>query len=176
MTEKAKELEHIIRKCDPLAAALPNLTKGTAVSGLYSHTAHSDDKEETISLNLSKGSILSNSSIEVEERVNSLNKNQKILQYRYRMINTVMKILAVIIIMRIIEANLEDVDPTEAKIQVNSSEAKLCMAEINEIRIHTKANIKTMAIKAIITKAIEVFIITHAVIFNRVIITVNLEA
>ena len=28
-TKKAKELEHIIRKCDPLAAALPSLTKGT---------------------------------------------------------------------------------------------------------------------------------------------------
>ena len=46
-TDKAKELEHIIRKCDPLAAALPNLTKGAAVPGLYSHIAHSDDKEET---------------------------------------------------------------------------------------------------------------------------------
>ena len=45
--DKAKELQHIIRKCDPLAAALPNLTKGTAVTGLYSHIAHSDDKEET---------------------------------------------------------------------------------------------------------------------------------
>ena len=78
--------------------------------------------------------------------------------------------------MRIIEVNLEDGDPTEAKIQIDSSEAKSCMAEVNEIRIHTKANIKTMAIKAIITKAIEVFIITHAEIFNRVIIMVNLEA
>ena len=46
-TQKAKQLEHIIRKCDPLAAALPNLTKGTAVPGLYSHIAHSNDKEET---------------------------------------------------------------------------------------------------------------------------------
>ena len=46
-TDKAKELEHIIRKCDPPAAALPNLTKGTAVPGLYSHIAHLDDKEET---------------------------------------------------------------------------------------------------------------------------------
>ena len=45
-TEKAKELEHIIRKCDPLAAALPTLAKGTAVPGLYSHIAHSDDKDE----------------------------------------------------------------------------------------------------------------------------------
>ena len=46
-TKKAKELEHIIRKCDPLTAALPNMTKGTAVPGLYSYIAHSNDKEET---------------------------------------------------------------------------------------------------------------------------------
>ena len=46
-TKKAKELEHIIRKCDPLAAALPNLTKGTAFSSLYSHIANLNDKEET---------------------------------------------------------------------------------------------------------------------------------
>ena len=46
-TKKAKELEHIIRKCDPAAAALPNLTQGTAVPGLYSHIAHLNDKEET---------------------------------------------------------------------------------------------------------------------------------
>ena len=46
-TKKVKELEHIIRKCDPRAAALPNLTKGTAVPSMYSHIAHSNDKEET---------------------------------------------------------------------------------------------------------------------------------
>ena len=46
-TKKAKELEHIIRKCDPPVAALPTLAKGTAVPSLYSHTAHSDDKDET---------------------------------------------------------------------------------------------------------------------------------
>ena len=45
--DKVKELEHIIRKCDPLAAALPRLAKGTTVPSLYSHIAHSDDKEET---------------------------------------------------------------------------------------------------------------------------------
>ena len=43
-TKKAKELQHIIRKCDPPVAALPTLTKGTAVPGLYSHIAHSCDK------------------------------------------------------------------------------------------------------------------------------------
>ena len=46
-TKKAKELEHIIRKCNPPAAALPNLTQGTAVPSLYLHIAHSNDKEET---------------------------------------------------------------------------------------------------------------------------------
>ena len=45
-TKKAKELEHIIWKCDPLVAALPTLAKGTTVSGLYSHIAHSNDKDE----------------------------------------------------------------------------------------------------------------------------------
>ena len=42
-----KELEHIIRKCDPPAAALPTLVKGTTVPSLYSHIAYSNDKDET---------------------------------------------------------------------------------------------------------------------------------
>ena len=46
-TKKVKELEHIIRKCDPPAAALPTLAQGTAVPSLYSHIAHSNDEEET---------------------------------------------------------------------------------------------------------------------------------
>ena len=54
-TKKAKELEHIIRKCDQLAAALPTLTQGTAVPGLYSHISNSDDKEETDILQPFKG-------------------------------------------------------------------------------------------------------------------------
>ena len=78
--------------------------------------------------------------------------------------------------MKIIEANLGDVDPTEAKIQVNSSEVKIHMAEVNKIRIHTLADITTMAIKVIISKAIKVYIITHAEIFNRVIIVAKLGA
>ena len=87
-----------------------------------------------------------------------------------------MKILIIIIILRIIEANLEDVDPTEAKIQVIPSEAKICVTEVNKIRTHTKANIKTTVIKTIIIKAIEVYIRTNTEIFNRVIIMANLEA
>ena len=50
------------------------------------------------------------------------------------------------------------------------------MAEVNAIKIHTKANIKTIAIKVIINKAIKVYIITHIEISNRAIIMANLEA
>ena len=78
--------------------------------------------------------------------------------------------------MRIIEVNLEDIDLTEAKIQVDFSEVKIHVVEINEIKIHIKANIRTIAIQVIITKVIMVYIITHAEIFNRAIIMANSEA
>ena len=89
------------------------------------------------------------------------------------MTNTIM--ILTIITTKIIEVNPEDVDLTEAKIQVNFSEVKICTAEVNSIKMHTKANIKTMVIKVIITRAIEVYIITHVEISNRVIIMTNLE-
>ena len=86
-----------------------------------------------------------------------------------------MMILIIITTMKIIEVNLEDIDLTEAKIQVDFSEVKICMAEVNAIKMHTKANIKTMVIKVIITKVIEVYIIAHIETSNRVIIMANLE-
>ena len=78
--------------------------------------------------------------------------------------------------MRIIEANLEDIDLTEAKIQVNFSEVKIHMVEVNVIKIHIKANIRTIAIQVIIIKVIMLYIITDAEISNRAIIMANSEA
>ena len=46
VTDKAKSLEHIIQKCDPPTPAMPLVTMGATVPGLYSHIAHSVDKEE----------------------------------------------------------------------------------------------------------------------------------
>ena len=54
-TKKAKELEHIIRKCDPPTAALPTLTQGTAIPSLYSTSLTWMIKEKQIFLNFSKG-------------------------------------------------------------------------------------------------------------------------
>ena len=78
--------------------------------------------------------------------------------------------------MRIIEINPEAIDPIEAKIQDVPLEAKISMAEVKETRTHTKANIKMMAFKAIITRVMEDFIIIHVEISLKVIATDNLEA
>ena len=43
----AKELEHIIRKCEPLAAVVQTLAPGTSVPSLYFHVVQSKDKEDT---------------------------------------------------------------------------------------------------------------------------------
>ena len=91
------------------------------------------------------------------------------------MINTIIRILATITIMRIIEVNPEDVDPIEAKIQDIPLEAKISVAEVKEARTHTKANSKMTAIKAIITRVIEDFIIIHVEISLKVIAMNNLE-
>ena len=77
--------------------------------------------------------------------------------------------------MRIIEVNPQTLDPIEAKIQDVPLEVKISMAEVKEIRTHTKANIKMMAIKAIITRVIEDFIIIHIEISLKVIAMDNLE-
>ena len=78
--------------------------------------------------------------------------------------------------MRIIEVNPGAIDLTEAKILVNFSEVKIHVVEVNAVKTHTKANIRVIAIKVIITKTIMVYIITHIEIFNKVIIMANLEA
>ena len=44
--DTAKSLEHIILKCDPPIPAMPTMATGATVPGLYSHIAHSVDKEE----------------------------------------------------------------------------------------------------------------------------------
>ena len=44
--DTAKSLEHIIMKCDPPTLAMLMMATGATVLGLYSHIAHSVDKEE----------------------------------------------------------------------------------------------------------------------------------
>ena len=77
--------------------------------------------------------------------------------------------------MRIKGANLEVTDPKEDKIQDVPLEVKIFTVEVKEIRIHTKVNIKMMAVKATITRVIKDSIILHAEISLKVIVMVNQE-
>ena len=80
-----------------------------------------------------------------------------------------MRILTIITIMKIIGASPEVIDPIEDRIWDSPLEVKMFVAEVKEIRTHTKANIKMMVIKAIITRVI------HVEISLRVIVMVNQE-
>ena len=133
-------------------------------------------KKKQIFLNPLKGPGHSNLKLEVEVKANSLNKSRNPLQHRYKRTNTPMMILITTITMRITEVNPEAIDLTEARILVDFSEVKICMVEVNAVKTHTKANIRVIAIKAIITKAILVYTITHIETFNKVIIMANLKA
>ena len=44
--DTVKSLEHIILNCNPPTLAMPKMATGATVLGLYSHIAHSSDKEE----------------------------------------------------------------------------------------------------------------------------------
>ena len=108
-------------------------------------------KKKQIFLNPLKGPNQNNLKLEVEEKASSLNKSQKPLQYRYKRTNILMMILIITITMRIIEVNPEAIDLTEAKLQVNFSEVKICVVEVNAIKTCTKAMVVGPIIEAITT-------------------------
>ena len=142
------------------------MDKGTTVPGLYSHIAHSNDKDEVEILQPFKGA-------HPKQKVSSLNKNRKTHHHKHRRIHIIMRILAIITIMRIIGASPEVADPIEDKIQDVPLEVKIFMVEVKEIRTHTKANINMMVIKEIITRVIEDSIIIHIEISLKAIVMVN---
>ena len=78
--------------------------------------------------------------------------------------------------MRIIGASPEVADPIEDKIQDIPLEVRIFVAEVKEIRTHTKANIKMTVIKAIINRVIEDSIIIYIEISLKVTVMVNQEA
>ena len=175
-TKKAKELEHVIRKCDLPAAALPTLTQGAAVASLYSHIAYSNNKEETDIPQPFRGPDQSKPKLEVEEKASSHNKSQNPLQYRYKKNNTLMKTLTITTIMGITEVNPEAIDLIEANILDDFSEVKILMVEANVLNTHSKVNIKVAIIKVITTMATVVYTTIHVETINRVTIMANLEA
>ena len=70
-----------------------------------------------------------------------------------------------------------DTMPTiEAKILDDFSEVKICVVEVNAVKICTKANITETITKVIITKETVFYITSHIEIINKVTIMANFEA
>ena len=174
--KKAKELEHIIRKCDPLAAALPTLTQGTAVPSLYSHIAHSNDKEETDIPQCFKGARPKKIKTRGGGKGKQLQQKPKpppvqVQAEQYTYVDT--------------NNNYHNENnrgqsrgcrPYRGQHTGGFSEVKIHVVEANILKTHTKVNIKVTIIKVITTKAIVVYTATHIEAINRVTIMANLEA
>ena len=153
-TKKAKELEHIIRRCDPLAGALPNLTKGTAVPSLYLCIAHSNDKEETDIPQSFKGARPKQPKTRGRGKGKQPQQKSKPPPVQVHRTNTLLMILITTTTTRTIEVNQEAIDLIGAKIQDDFSEVKIRVVEANTVKTHTKVNIRITATKLIISKAI----------------------
>ena len=171
ITKKAKELEHIIRKCEPLAVALPTLAKGTAVPGLYSHTAHSDDKDKMDIPQPFKGahpkepkSRGGEKGKQPQQKLKNLPAQIQDDQYNCEDTNNYYH-----------NENYRGQSRGHRPFRGQNTGHFFKGQNFCGSRGHTKANIKMMAIKAIITRAIEDFIITHVEIFLRVIAMAILE-
>ena len=174
--QEAIELGHIIRKCDPPAAALPTLIQGTAFPSLYSHIAHSNDKEETDIPQPFKGARPKQTKTRGRGKGKQPQQKPNPLWYRYKRNNTLMEIPIITTTMRITEVNPEGIDLIEVNILDDFSEVKILVVETNIPKTHSKVNIKVTIIKTITTKAILVYTTTHVEAINRVIIMANLEA
>ena len=177
-TKKAKELEHIIRKCDPLAAALPTLTQDAAVPGLYSHITRFDDKEETDIPQPFKGvkpKQTKNRAKKIELKIKQQQKPNpppvqiQEEQYSYEDTNNYYH-------NENYRGQSEAVDPIEAKLLDDFSEVKILVVEANATKVHIKVNTKVTIIKAITTKVLMVNTTTHIEAILRLIIMANLEA
>ena len=164
--KRAKELEHIIRKCDPLVAALPTLMQDPAVPCLYSHIAHSNDKEETDIPQPFKGARPKQTKTRGRGKGKQPQQKPNPLQYRYKKNNTLIRILIITTTMTITEINPEAIDLIEANILDNFSEVKILMVDANIPKTHTKFNIKVTNIKVITTKAIMVYTTTQIEAIN----------
>ena len=155
---------------------MPTLAKGTAVPGLYSHIAHSNDKNKAKIPQPFKGACpkqpkprgggkgkqpqqkLKNPPPQTQDdQYNDENTNNYYHRENYT-------------------GQSRGRRPYRGINTGRSFRGQISTAEVKEIRTHTKANIKMTAIKAIITRVIGDSIIIHVEISLKVIATVNLEA
>ena len=150
---------------------MPTLTKGTTVPGLYSHIAHSNDKDEVEILQPFKGACPKQpkprgggKGRQPQQKPKNPPPQTQDDQYNYEDTNNYYH-----------NENYRGQSRGHRPYRGQNTGC-ISVADVKEIRTHTKANIKMMFIKALITRVIKDSIIIHVEISLKVIATVNQEA
>ena len=144
--DTAKSLEHIIMKCDPPTPAMPVMATGAAVPGLYSHIAHSVDKEEGEIPQPFKGAKQNKPKAEVNLKENVKNKDKTHQKPMRQMKPIPMKILTIITIM--LQARVEAADLIMVKAQTNNLEGLYHETEAKDLNI-VSISFRIIAIKEV---------------------------
>ena len=146
--DKAKSLEHIIRKCNPPTPAMPLVKMGATVPGLYSHIAHSVDKEEEEIPPPFKGQKRNKPEVEVNPKGNlrvTDRTHQKTKRQRKPMLMIVLITITTMII-TLPQVKIEATDLLTVKVVTGNSEASHKEAEAKDLSI-INANFKAIGFR-----------------------------
>ena len=147
ITDKAKSLKHIIQKCNPPTLAMPLVTTGATVPGLYSHIAHSVDKQKEVLHHL-KGQNQSKSEVEVNQKGNLRVLDRTHLKPKRQRKPTVMIALITIttMIITLPQVQIEAADLLTVKAVTGNLEASRKEAEAKDLSI-TNAKFKIIDLR-----------------------------
>ena len=143
--DKAKSLEHIIRKCDPPTPTMPLMATGATIPGLYSHIAHSVDKEEGEIPNHLKAQNRNKPEVEVNLKENLKNRDRTHLKPKRQMKLIHMIALTIIITMILIlpQIRVEDADLLMVKVGTDNLEVSHNETEAKDLNI-VNVNFRTI--------------------------------
>ena len=148
--DKAKFLEHIIRKCNPPTPAMPLVTTGATVPGLYSHIAHSVDKEEEEIPHHLKGQNQNKPEVEVNPKGNPRVTDRTHIKLKRQRNHMLMIVLITVttMIITLPQVKTEAADLLMVKAVTGNSEASHKEAEAKDLSI-INANFKTIGFREV---------------------------
>ena len=131
--DTAKSHEHIIMKCDPPTPAMPMMATGATVPGLYSHIAHSVDKEEGEIPQPFKGTKPKQTRGRGKPKGNLKNKDRTHQKPKSQTKLIHMKTLIITITMP--QVRIKAADPTMVKAEINNFKGSYNEIEAKDLSI-----------------------------------------
>ena len=139
--DTAKSLKHIIMKCDPPTPAMPTMATGATVLGLYSHIAHSVDKEEDEIPQSFKGAKQNKPEVEENLKENLKNKDRT-HQTPKRQTKTLITTITMP------QVRIEATDPTMVKAEIDNFEGSYNETEAKDLNM-VNVSFKIIAIREV---------------------------